>query len=165
MKKIFEIENIGTVEAYQNWLTGRFSFSVNQQALTKTSKNLYEGGEGEKKISITLQGNVFNGYKFSLNEQQYSITEPIQWYLYILACIPFVMTMVLGNSQDLAKSGFYYVGGAVGGGISGLFSGITLLVFSYTPNKWKRILIALVSIALTFAVCFGIGNMIASSQS
>ena len=167
MKKIIEIENGGIVEVNQNAFTGGFSFNYNGNPMTKLSKKdyVYNGGSEKDNFAITLEGNIFKGMSFTVNYKVYQVTEPVQWYIFALAILPFIITMVLGNMPSLAKSGFYYVGGLIGGAISGLFSGLAIYLSSYTSKLWVRILICLACLAVTFGICLAVGNIIVASAT
>lgn len=163
MKKIINVENLGAVEANQNIVTGRFDFSIDGKKFVRESKKKYVLSEGEKQIVFDFDGNIFTGFVFSYNGQRYKITNAIPWYVYILTAIPFIMTMVLGNLQTLYDEGFYYVGGAVGGSISGAAWALGIYVSAYCEKLWVRLLICIIAIALTFGICFAVGNIIVSS--
>ena len=165
MKKIFDIEEIGRLEINQNWFTGRFKVKINDKPMVKYSKNLYVLEENDNRVSLYLDGNVFKGFGFTLNHQFYEITKPLPWYIYVLALLPFIFTMVVGNISAVAEAGFYYVGGALGGAISGLFSGLALYFCGYLSKWWVRILVCLGCFIITFVLCFGIGNLIVLSLS
>ena len=160
MKKIIDIEELGKVEVNQNWFTGRFSFVVNNKELFKRNKTTYVLKQDDEELLFFLNGNSFKGFYLTYGGKQYKLTEPIEWYFIILTMIPFLMTMTLGSLTPLAEAGFYYVGGAVGGLISGAFTGFALYFCTITQKKWIKLLICLGAIILTFLVCLGVGNLI-----
>lgn len=167
MKKLIEIENVGTIEANQSAVTGHFAFTLNGKPMRQLSKKEYEypSENGKESIRITLNGNVFKGVWFALKDKVYKISEPVPWYIFALALLPFIMTMVLSNIPSLAKDGFYYVGGAIGGALSGLMSGLALYFSSYTSKWWVRILICLGFLVATFGICLAIGNAIVTAAT
>ena len=160
MKKEFEIEGIGKVQVTHNWFTGSFSFKINDQKMKKMSRLTYVLGSGDDKITLYRVGNGFKGFGFILNKVYYSLTKPAPKYVYILAAIPLPMTLVLGNIQALVSAGFYYVGGALGGAIAGLFTGLIIYFGIADLKQWIKILICILCIVATFFTCFGIGNLI-----
>ena len=167
MKKLIEIENVGTIEANQSILTGHFAFNFNGKPMRQLSKKEYEypSENGKESVNIVLQGNIFKGMSFLLKDKVYKISEPVQWYIFAFALLPFLISLVLGNMPSLAKEGFYYVGGMIGGAISGLFSGLALFFSTYTSKFWIRVLICLACLIITFGICLGIGNAIVSAAT
>lgn len=162
MKKLIQVENVGNVEVTQSNLTGAFSISIDGKAMTKVNKKQFIlKGEGEEKtITAIVSGNSFQGFKLDIGGGIYAITESVPLYVYVLALIPFVVTIVLGNMTVLAQKGFYYVGGAIGGAISGMISILTIYVSTVSPKWWVKVLICLAGFAICFLTCYGVGNLI-----
>ena len=105
MKKLIEIENVGTIEANQSILTGHFAFNFNGKPMRQLSKKEYEypSENGKESVNIVLHGNIFKGMSFLLKDKVYKISEPVQWYIFAFALLPFLISLVLGNMPSLAK--------------------------------------------------------------
>lgn len=160
MKKELIIENLGKVLVKQNAFMGNFKLFINEKPIQKIGKTVFSVGN-DNPNRIYVSGNIIKGYILIFEKSVYKITAPLPWYVYALGIVPFVMTMVLGNIAFLAEQGFYYVGGAIGGGISGAFSALTFFLCGYNNKWWQRLLICFSAICITFGICFGIGNLIA----
>ena len=160
MKKEILLDDGEILSIKQNFWSGTYYFTYKNQTARKISRNTYRISDGEEKLVIFVYGNLFKGISISFRHKSYQIFDPAPWYAYVLGSIPFVMTMLLGNLGFLAESGFYYVGGGIGGGISGLLSALGVLMTAFLPKHWQKILVLLASIVVTFAVCFGLGNLI-----
>lgn len=159
MKTIIDT-NIGKVEVNEGLFTGKFSLTVNNVTAEKTTKRYFKYNDGENDHTLVILGNHFSGLFLSVDKKYYTICEKLPIYIYILGFIPFVMTMVLGTIPTFAQAGFYYVGGAIGGAISGGLSLVGIFLASYVKKWYFRLLIVIVSIIVTFLICFGIGNLI-----
>lgn len=168
MKKDYVIEDLGTVTIDYNSWTGKFLAYLNNEELKKTGKKTFiipaQGEEG-KQETLFIDGNMMSGLKFILKGKLYYITPKMPWYAYLFFMIPFMMVMVLGNMSSLADRGFYFVGGAIGGGIGGVFSALTIYSYVLFQKWYFRVLASLVLIALTFLICWGIGTAIVSSMA
>ena len=164
MKKEYVIENVGTFVVEQNSITGSFSVKKDGVQLIKTSRTsfTYQTEDGTED-RVVISGSAFKGLYVTIDGQVNTFSNPVPWYGYLLSVIPFVMTMILGNMTSLVQAGFYYVGGFIGGGISGVFVALSLYANTLLPKWWQRVLASLLCIALTFAICYGIGNAIVAS--
>jgi hypothetical protein len=81
---------------------------------------------------------------------------------YILAVIPFIVILIWGNSIYLCSI-FPVVGGAIGGAISGAASVIGMMYMKRNKNFLKKILISLVTLAITMLICFGIAVLLVNA--
>ena len=160
MKKNFEIENIGTITVAKNEFSGSFNFYLDNEKFSKTSNKNYVLMHNNEELFITLYGNSFSGFSFKLNDETYIISYPLSWYAYILLFIPFVMGILLGNINPLASQGLYFVGGAIGGLIGGAMTAISYMFLTMEFKWYFKVLIAILSIAITFGVLLGVGMII-----
>ena len=162
MTTVFNDPEIGNIEFSYNSFTGRYNACINGVKATRIEKKVLFVSLPQNSYKIYIYGNLFSGIQFSVKEKMFVVTEKCPWYVYVLGVIPFVMSMVLGNLPMLVDAGFYYVGGAIGGGISGLFSALAIVFAAFTRKHIFRLLILLLAIVLTFLACWGIGSAIVS---
>ena len=159
MKKEFKTKEDELVVVNYNSFTGRFHITYHDKVAYKTGKNYYAVKEDEETHVFHVYGNIFSGINVRLRDNIFVLTDSLPIYAYILGFIPFVMTMVLGNTSILSDYGLYYVGGALGGGISGAFSMLGITLAAFLNKHWLKILFLLLSIVVTFFVCLGIGYL------
>lgn len=158
MTKTFNDADIGKIEfAYNAW-TGRFNARINGIQATRADKRTLKVVDGEKVYLIFIYGNVFTGITFVCSKKRFVVTKKAPWYVYVLGLLPFVMTMVLGNIGALAELGFYYIGGAIGGGISAALSFLAIFFSAFVNKHIWRLLILFGVIIITFLACWGLGN-------
>lgn len=81
------------------------------------------------------------------------------WYDYVLAIIPLILVLVWGNSVYLCTI-IPIVGGALGGAISGLCCGISLMLMAKQENFTIKIVIAVVNLIVSFGACALVGLLI-----
>ena len=146
MTTVFNDPEIGNIEFSYNSFTGRYNACINGVKATRIEKKVLFVSLPQNSYKIYIYGNLFSGIWFSVKEKMFVVTEKCPWYVYVLGVIPFVMTMVLGNLPMLVDAGFYYVGGAIGGGISGLFSALAIVFAAFTRKHIFRLLILLLAI-------------------
>ena len=172
MKKTFDIENIGKVEVIHNFFLGTYQIYLGDKEFKRLSKTSYvlettgdDLFEKPKTITAIISGNFVSGSYLLINNKSYELLKKVPWYSFILSAIPLILSVVLGNMRSLAEAGFYYVGGAIGGGISGLF--LVLIIYANgIAQKWYyRLLFSLLLILAAFFICLGIGNAIVHSMS
>lgn len=160
MERKFITSENDTIRVNYSAFSGKIEIFFNGKIARKISKRVYKVSVGDDVKNIEVEGNLFSGVYLHYDGRSYQIQGKLPIYVFILGVIPFIMTMVLGNLRALADAGFYYVGGAIGGGLSGLFSALGIALCSLPSKHWLRILILVLSIAITFAACYGIGNFI-----
>lgn len=165
MRREYEIENVGKFSIDYNVLLGGYKAYLNGNMLQKVTKNSFRFQNGDNDDErVYISGNIFQGINVRILDQNNLFMEPMVWYSYILAFIPLIMVLVLGNMKVLVDNGFYFVGGVIGGLIGGLCSGISLCVNGFTDKKWLRVVIQLLCIVAAFLICFGIGNAIVAAS-
>ena len=161
MKKEYTIENIGNVCVNYNLWTGAYVVFLDGKPAKKIDKKFFVLpvlDETGQEVHLAIDGNIFKGINFYLQNNSYNILPKMPWHGYILCLIPGIMAIVLGNTTFLAEQGIYFVGGAIGGLIGGLFTGLSLCAYCCF-NKWYfKVLVALLSIILTFLICWGVGS-------
>ena len=172
MKWTFDIEGLGKVEVINNFFLGTYKIYLDDKEFKKLSKTAYElelTGDDvfteAKTICANIYGSFLSGSYLRIEGKTYNLLTKVPWYAYILSAIPLILSVVLGNMRSLAEAGFYYVGGAIGGGISGLFLALIIYANGIAQKWYYRLLFSLLLIAAAFFICLGIGNAIVHSMS
>ena len=156
----YNCDELGTLEVKENIWTGSLSFYLNGREFKKINKKSFVIDCDDKEYQLLVFGSFFEGTHFSFNGNRYTFKDAIPWYLVVLASIPFLLSMTIGNIPYFAQIGFYYVGGAIGGALNAVF-GCLIVYFSRKVNKaYLRLLISLLIIAIAVLATWGVGNII-----
>lgn len=126
---------------------------------------------------ITLNGNYLTGVKAKVNSSvsqdnisndvqesntyEFEIIQKSKWYEILLSILPFILILVWGNSVALCQI-VPVVGGAIGGLVSAVFAIGNMVVIRKVKQVWLKVLISIVTLGLTFLVCYLIALIILS---
>ena len=158
MQNVVQNEKYGEIVYDENFWTGRKSITFNGEALERVSRKEFRTKSGEQ---VLVKGSFLTGVKLDIGGEAITVMSTVKWYEILLAIIPFILIMVWGNTVALVRI-VPVVGGAIGGGISGLFSATSLCLMRSVKPLWLKILIGVIFIGVTFGVCCGIGIVIVS---
>lgn len=162
MKSIVHDEQYGEIVLEESFWTGKKQLTIGNIKPEKLSKNTFSFNDGEKFVSVTLKGNSMTGVKMIVGERTIQLTPPLKWYDIVLALPGFILILVWGNSVSLCSI-LPVVGGAIGGGLSAVLAFITFIAIKSTNKIWLKILIALAGAAVTFLICWGIGEALVAA--
>ena len=141
----------GEIVYDENFWTGSKSLYVNGVKLNKISKNTF-GGQSEMAPIWTVSGNVLSGVKVIVNGETIVVDKKPAWYDIVLSSLIFILIMIWGNSVALCSI-VPVIGGAIGGGISGIMLATNLIIIKKQSSILKKILITLGMMAATFVIC------------
>lgn len=136
----------------ENFWTGSKSLYVNGVKLNKISKNTFGGQSDFAPICWTVSGNVLSGVKVIVNGETIEVDKKPAWYDIVLSSLIFILIMIWGNSVALCSI-VPVIGGAIGGGISGIMLATNLIIIKKQNSILKKILITLGMMAATFVIC------------
>lgn len=159
MKNIIQNEKLGEIIYEESFWTGKKNISIAGKPLTKVDKKTFKTEDGK---TATLTGNFLYGCKMALEGETIELSRPIKWYEYVLSLLPFILVMIWGNVVALCEI-VPIVGGAVGGLISAIFCCINLYVIKKFNQWWLKIIISIISLGLTFLICYLIAIAILSA--
>ena len=160
MKREINHSLFGKIVYNENFWTGKKSVSINGKPLQKISKTTFKYVDDNNEESyVNLVGNIFKGVCLKFKDRHVVVSSATKWYEYVFAVLPFALIMVWGNSAALCNI-IPVVGGAIGGAISGLLGFSSVIVMKETKNVFVKILIGILFLAITFAVCTLIGYAI-----
>ena len=162
MKRNINVEGIGIINVIRNEFTGQWNFELDgRQFIKETRTTFILRNDGSDDIVIRINGNIFSGVKLDINKNQFVLSKPIAWYYYILVFIPLIFALAIGNTNPFAKSGIYFVGGAIGGGIGGFFTALALYASAMELKWYLKLLLVLFICLVAIGILFGIGMAIA----
>lgn len=161
MKVLIDDEVYGEIFYEESFWTGRKSLTINGVSLLKISKKQFRMSDGS---TATVSGGFLQGACLNVNGETIRLTPKLKWYEIVLCIWPIILTLTWGNIPALCAI-VPIVGGAIGGGIGGLFSVLGLYFIRSVEPLWLKIVIAIASLAITFGICCGIGYALLSALS
>lgn len=159
MKTVIQHEAYGEIVYDESAWTGKKSLSIGGTPLEKLSKKEFKMQDG---TTVTANGGFLQGASLDIKGETIALTPRVKWYEIVLCVLPFLFVMIWGNVTALVKI-IPIVGGAIGGGISGLFGVLGLWGIKSVKPIWLKLLVALGCFAITFGICYGIGYAIVAA--
>ena len=149
----------GQIEYDENFWTGKRELTIGGQKLLKKKKNVYVLNDENKELDCRIKGSFLTGATLHIDQDVIQLSEPCKWYEIFCSVLIFAFVLVWGTVPSLCRI-FPIVGGAIGGGISGLGACVSLFLMKQTKNAGLKLLIWLGMFLGTIAVCFLIGQFI-----
>ena len=149
----------GEIEYNENFWTGKRELTVGGQKLTKKKKNVYTLNSADGDLDCRVKGSFLTGASLYIDQDVIQLSAPCKWYEICCSVLICVFVLTWGNSPSLCKI-FPIVGGAIGGGISGMTACMNLFLMRETKKVSFKLLIWLGMFLGTIAVCFLIGQFI-----
>ena len=149
----------GQIEYDENFWTGKRELTVNGQKLLKKKKNVYQLNAENGVLECRIKGSFLMGATLCVDQDVIQLSEPCKWYEIFCSVLIFSFILVWGNIPSLCKI-IPLVGGALGGGISGMTACMNLFLMRGTKKAGFKLLIWLGMFLGTIAVCFLIAQLI-----
>ena len=149
----------GLIEYDENFWTGKREITVGGQKLLKKKKNVYTFNSETGNLDCRIKGSFLTGATLHIDQDVILLSESCKWYEFFCSVLIFAFVMIWGNIPTLCLI-VPIVGGAVGGGISGMTACINLLLMRQTKNVGLKLLVWLGMFLGTIAVCFLIAEII-----
>jgi len=122
-----------------NW-TGKRKISYDGQECIAIDKFTFTYTENQKENYINIGGNTLFGLKLKINSNDsITLVEKIEWYEYVMSAF-FIILVVLG--------------GAIGGGIGGIFFVCNIYLIKSFKKIYFKILITLVMLGVSFGIYY-----------
>ncbi|MBQ7879022.1 MAG: hypothetical protein IJ317_00070 [Clostridia bacterium] len=119
MKAVTE-HRLGTFIYEESIWTGKKKITWNGVELEKRNRKTFAWYNGVEWRTVTLKGDMFTGIKLYVEEECIQLVPSIKWYEAVCSILILVFNVVWGNTPVLCSI-VPIVGGALGGGISGVF--------------------------------------------
>ncbi|PWM71586.1 MAG: hypothetical protein DBX59_08440 [Bacillota bacterium] len=161
MKSEVADKTYGNIAYEENFWTGKKTVAIDGVPLQKVSRKEFVTADGK---TCVVKGSFFSGVALFFGVDRVQVLPPIKWYETALALLPFIFIMVWGNSVALCNI-FPVVGGALGGGISGVCVALNMLFMRMVHNVFLKILIALGVTAGCIYICFQVATVILSAMA
>ena len=162
MKKIIQHEIYGEICYFESEWTGRKRLTINGRELQKDSKKTFLYIKDGKTISFEHKGSFFSGVSIFIENEKIEITKPCKWYEFVLAIIPFAFVIIWGNIP-VSVNIFPVVGGAIGGGITGLLGAYGLSISSRMQKWYLKVLVGVITAVISILICYLVALAILSA--
>ena len=149
----------GQIEYDENFWTGKRELTVNGQKLLKKKKNVYQLNTENGVLECRIKGSFLTGATLCVDQDVIQLSEPCKWYEIFCSVLIFAFVLIWGNVPSLCRI-FPIVGGAIGGGISGMTACMNLFLMRGTKKVGSKLLIWLGMFLGTIVVCFLIAQFI-----
>ena len=149
----------GQIEYDENFWTGKRELTIGGQKLLKKKKNVYMLNDENGELECRIKGSFLTGATLYIEQDVIQLSAPCKWYEICCSVFIFAFVLTWGNSPSLCKI-FPIVGGAIGGGISGMTTCMNLFLMRETKKVSFKLLIWLGMFLGTIAVCFLIAQFI-----
>lgn len=160
MKSTVHHPGYGTIEYEESFWLGKKTITQNGRVLEKRGKDEYLLSDGEREQGAVLKGNVLLGIRLEMQDGEHiALTPALRWYEIVFAVVILAFMLVWGNSVKLCSI-IPVVGGAVGGGVTGVGVALGLLFAKKAERTSFRMLAWLGVFAATFLVCTLIGLLL-----
>ena len=153
MRSIMQHETLGPIVYEENFWTGKKNILINNTPLIKQKKKLYLYSDGTTSKTVHVMGNFVTGTKLVIDGETIEITPRAKWYEIACSIFIFALNMIWGNSVALCSI-FPIVGGAIGGGISGIIAMGNLLAMKSVKSVALKLVIWLAMLAAMLFICF-----------
>ncbi len=160
MTKTINHQTYGEIVYSESEWTGKKSLKINGIEATKISKKCFSVNN----MTVTVNGSYFFGARLVIGDEVIELVPKSKWYEVVLACIPILFILMWGNIRFLCEI-FPVAGGAIGGLIGGVDFAFSMLAMKREQKPFKKVLIGVVSIALTILVAYLVALLIINSFS
>lgn len=156
MIKNITVKDVGNVEFRESFWSGKKRIFIDGREAVRRDRNLFLWEKDGVEHQIIITGTVFSGLCVVIDKLSYRLTEPLPWYSYVIViggalfCAIWMFTPALVELVPL-------VGGAIGGGIVGLFVAIQIYVARILQRWWTRVLVGLSLVAANYLSLMLIG--------
>ena len=157
MKTTLHHPGFGTLEYEESFWVGKKTLTQNGKVLEKHGKNEYRLFDGEREQSATLKGGFLTGVCLETADGERIVFTPaLRWFEIVFAVLIFAFMLVWGNSVKLCRI-LPVLGGALGGGITGVCIALGILFSKKTERAAIKLLIWLGVLVAAFLTCAILG--------
>ncbi|MBQ7408484.1 MAG: hypothetical protein IJW13_04345 [Clostridia bacterium] len=152
MNAILNHSVYGKIVYEESFWTGKKSLTLNGEPLTAVDKKTFYFNNEGKSVYVSLKGNYYTGLKLTVEGQEFTVVPPSKWYEFALSVLIFILIVIWGSNPWLCSI-IPIVGGAIGGGISGVMLLVNLSVMKIVKKAWQKLLVWIGFTCATFFLC------------
>ena len=149
----------GQIEYNENFWTGKRELAIGGQKLLKKKKNVYTFNSETGNLDCRIKGSFLTGATLHIDQDVIQLSESCKWYEIFCSVLIFAFVLIWGNVPSLCRI-IPIVGGAIGGGISGLGACVSLFLMKRTKNAGLKLLVWLGMFVATILLCFLVAEFI-----
>ena len=149
----------GQIEYNENFWTGKRELAIGGQKLLKKKKNVYTFNSETRNLDCRIKGSFLTGATLHIDQDVIQLSESCKWYEIFCSVLIFAFVLIWGNVPSLCRI-IPIVGGAIGGGISGLGACVSLFLMKRTKNAGLKLLVWLGMFVATILLCFLVAEFI-----
>ena len=149
----------GQIEYDENFWTGKRELAIGGQKLLKKKKNVYTLNSADGDLDCRVKGSFLTGATLHIDQDVIQLSESCKWYEIFCSVLIFAFVLIWGNVPSLGRI-FPIVGGAIGGGISGMTACMNLFLMRETKKVGFKLLIWLGMFVATILPCFLVAEFI-----
>lgn len=149
----------GTVVYDEGFWSGKREIWINGYPLTKKDRKTFLFADGGAVKTVRVKGSYYTGLSLLLDGEELVMVEKPTWYEITASVLILVVNLIWGNSVTLCSI-IPIVGGAIGGGISGVMGMLNLVAMRASKSPWVKLAIWAGMLFVTMFICFVIGLLI-----
>ena len=152
MKQTTYIDHIGTITYEESAMSGNKTLTVNGYNCPKVGKKDYTYvNQNGAVVQVKIKGSFMSGVKLTDATGTYTIVDKPKWYELFIVILGIMFPIIWGNSVELCKI-LPILGGAVGGGLGGLFGVLALFAMKKFKTPAVKVILGLGTVALGIIV-------------
>ncbi len=161
MQVVVQHPILGAIVYEENYWTGKKKIAINGAFLTQSGRNTFLLQNGTETTQVMIKGNFLMGSKLFWNGEAIALVPATKWYEYALCLFAILFNILWGNSVALCSI-VPIVGGAIGGGVSGLIAGLGLIFMKSYRSPLAKVAVGIGAFLVSFLVCCGMAFAILS---
>ncbi|MBR2022985.1 MAG: hypothetical protein IJ996_00520 [Clostridia bacterium] len=157
MQETIQHEKYGTITYRENAWSGKKEIVFNETLLLKKEKNVYIYKPDENTdVTVKSKGSFLTGVTLDVEGESIKVIPAPKWYEVVCSVLIFMFTVIWGNSVYLCSI-LPIVGGAIGGGISGGATVVSIFLMKKSKTIGKKLLMWLITFVVSVMLCALIG--------
>ena len=158
MKVTYQHAEYGQIEYEEGFWSGKKELTVNGEKLMKKHKTMFLLNTPDGVKNFTVKGSFLSGTKLAIEQEEIELVPAPKWYEIACSVLIFMLILVWSNSVKLCSI-VPIIGGAIGGGISGVMGCCNLLLMKKTKQIGAKLGIALGMLVATFFICYLVAQL------
>ena len=156
MQAIVNHPTLGKVVYEEGFWSGKRTISINGVQLTSQSKKIFHYVEDGERKTVTVEGNYLHGMRLCIGDEEIEVVSAPKPLEIVCSVLIVMAILILGNATR------FFVGGALGGAISGAMAITNLFLMKKGKTTGIKLLIWVGMLAATLLICFLLALIIVS---